>query len=55
MKTHWKYHKISVIMLFRLKNKVQNSLGVYFWWFYLVFECLKHSVKNTAHWSYLDP
>ena len=42
-------------MLFRLKNKVQNGLGVTFWWFYLFFDGFKNDVKNITHWPYLDP
>ena len=41
-------------MFISLKNKVQNSLGVDFWRFYSVFEGFKNSIKNTAHWPYLD-
>jgi hypothetical protein len=41
-------------MFVSLKNKVQNGLGVTFWWFYLIFDGFKNDVKNTTHWSYLD-
>ena len=44
-KTHWKYHKLSTIMLISLKNKVQNSLGIDFDDFIQFLKVLKAVLK----------